>query len=296
MRSTICSVNRTLIFRRIAAIAAIACAAYVASAQSDYIGFDRNNYPGDAALPTLRKTFAYASYWLNNPPGESHNTWTGKRKLFEQLGFGFLVLFNGRLDAQLQGGDATALGTADGRAAVNAARREGFPSNIRIFLDQEEGGRLLPEQAAYLFAWIDVVQAAGARAGVYCSGIAARENHGSISTAQDVAKRLASWHHGEAVRRSPRNHVALWVANDACPPSPGCTVNTPPLRSLKLSVEPAILSVWQYAQSPRRKQFSAACPRNQAPDGNCYAPGLPAGQNSFVDLDVADSPDPSKEP
>src|SRR6202030_2023987 len=32
-----------------------------------YLGFDRNLYPGDAAFPTLRQTFAFTSYWLNTP-------------------------------------------------------------------------------------------------------------------------------------------------------------------------------------------------------------------------------------
>lgn len=274
----------------IALAAALAGVANLASAQAGYVGFDRNNYPGDAALPALRKTFRYTSYWLNNPPGESRNTWAGKRELLKQQGFGFLVLFNGRTDAQLKGGDAAALGKADGQAAFTAARREGFPANVRIFLDQEEGGRLLPEQAAYVFAWINAVQVAGARAGVYCSAIPVQEAHGTISTAQDIAQRLA------AFRQQPRTPVALWIANDACPPAPGCTMKPPPLRSLKFSFQPAYVSVWQYAQSPRRRQFSGSCPRNQAPDGNCYAPGLPPGPDSFIDLNVARSPDPSQAP
>ena len=37
---------------------------------SAYLGFDRNIYPGDAALPTLRKTFSFAGYWLSPPPFE----------------------------------------------------------------------------------------------------------------------------------------------------------------------------------------------------------------------------------
>ena len=46
--------------------------------------------------------------------------------------------------------------------------------------------------------------------------------------------------------------------------------------------------VWQYAQSPRRAQFSASCPKNAAcTDGNCYASGLPQSPASFIDLDVA---------
>ena len=31
---------------------------------------------------------------------------------------------------------------------------------------------MLPEQKAYLYAWVDAVIAAGFRAGMYCSGIA----------------------------------------------------------------------------------------------------------------------------
>jgi hypothetical protein len=49
-------------------------------------------------------------------------------------------------------------------------------------------------------------------------------------------------------------------------------------------------AVWQFAQSPRRAQFSSACPANHAPGGNCYAPGT----NIFIDLNTANSPDPSE--
>src|SRR5438105_5160357 len=74
-----------------------------------YLGFDRNDYPGDASLQVLRRTFSYAGYWLNNPPGESGNGWTGKRQMLDSVGFGFLVLFNGRLDKNLKH-NAAALG------------------------------------------------------------------------------------------------------------------------------------------------------------------------------------------
>ena len=270
-------------------ISVVLAASACAPAQTAYVGFDRNDYPGDAALPALRQRFRYAGYWLNNPPGESRNTWTGKRERLKRNGLGFLVLFNGRLYAQLKGQDAAALGAADGRAATEAAAREGFPRRVLIFLDMEEGGRLLAKQAAYIFAWIDAVQKAGMRAGVYCSGIEVTDSSGTISTAQDLAERLAASGHS-----GPRNRVALWVANDACPPSPGCTLKAPQLRALNFSSDAADVVVWQYAQSPRRKQFSAACPRNQAADGKCYAPGLPPGPDSFVDLNVARSPDPSE--
>jgi hypothetical protein len=260
-----------------------------ASAQTQFAGFDRNDYPGDAALPALRRSFAYAGYWLNPPPGEHANGWMGKREVLKRAGFGFLVLFNGRLDAQLRGKNAAAWGAAEGRSAVAAARREGFPPDVLIFLDLEEGGRLLPEKAAYVFAWIDAVRAAGARAGVYCSGIEVRDESGVISTAADIAAR-------ETARAPSGNteetRLALWIANDACPPAPGCTLGAPPMETAIPATLRPFARVWQYAQSPRRTEFSSSCPKNAAPDGNCYAPGL-ASAKVFVDLDAADSADPS---
>ena len=121
------------------------------SASATFLGFDRNDYPGDANLTLLRRTFSFTGYWLNNPPGARANTWAGKRHALESANFGFLVLFNGRLYKELKHTAATT-GEADGRAAASTARREGFPSRTIIFLDIEEGGRMLPEQKAYIYA------------------------------------------------------------------------------------------------------------------------------------------------
>jgi hypothetical protein len=262
-------------------------------AQGPFLGFDRNIYPGDELLRPLHKDFSYTSFWLNNPPGESGNSWSGKRAILKKNGFGFLVLFNGRLDAQLKGKDAASLGSDDGKAAVAAALREGFAPNVLIFLDQEEGGRLLHEQGAYLFAWIDAVRAAGARAGVYCSGIEVTDGDGSISTAQSIAVMEADHAVNSSKGKKPETPLPLWIAIDQCPPAPGCTL-TQPSRITFEPEEAAFIAAWQYAQSPRRAQFSAQCPANAAPDGNCYAPGLPHHAQLFVDLDTADSPDPSE--
>jgi hypothetical protein len=264
-------------------------------AQPTYLGFDRNDYPGDASLPALRKTFSYTSYWLNVPPGDSRNTWTGKRALLKQQGFGFLVLFNGRMDAELKRFDPVAAGTTDGNAAVAAAAREGFRSNVLIFLDIEEGGRLFPEQHAYIFAWADAVRQGGARAGVYCSGIDVREGKTAINTAEDLIADETSRAKPTAKANGPQSRLVYWIANDQCPPAPGCTATAkPPSASLRLHSDRAV--VWQYAQSPRRKEFTASCPRNYASDGNCYAPGLPHSNATFVDLNVANSPNPSEVP
>lgn len=276
-----------------------------ASAQRPYRGFDRNIYPGDAALPALARSFRFTGYWLNAPPGAQQNTWTGKRPILRRHGFGFLVLFNGRVYAELHAAElktaqpgtaSAALGVQDGKTALAAATREGFPRNIRIFLDMEEGGRLLPEQAVYLFAWADTVRAAGARAGVYCSAIDVPDGNNTISTARDIVERenarSKDLFKNQSAKRQQK--LTLWIANDQCPPSPGCSLAAPPLFSASSSAIAASTVAWQYAQSPRRAQFSSGCPANHAPDGNCYAPGL--APNIFVDLNVSNSPDPSEAP
>lgn len=39
----------------------------------NFVGFDRNDYPGDDSLPVLRQTFVFAGYWLSPPPGAKSN-------------------------------------------------------------------------------------------------------------------------------------------------------------------------------------------------------------------------------
>jgi hypothetical protein len=252
----------------------------MASAQA-FIGFDRNDYPGDTMLGALHKSFSYTSYWLNAPPGEKASTWTGKRAALRDRGFGFLLLWNGRLDKELKGKEAASLGRSDAAAAVATATSEGYPAGALIFLDQEEGGRLLPEQLSYVLGWVDAVRRAGWRGGVYCSGLPVDDgNGGTITTAQDIERQAGSW------------KIPLWVARDECPPSPGCVIESKPrLPSAALGLPDAV--VWQYALSPRRPEFTGGCPKNYAADNNCYAPGVYHGQYGFVDLNTAASADPS---
>lgn len=251
--------------------------AIAASAQRSYAGFDKNVYPGDNLLVSLHRTFAYTGYWLNHPPGMTGNPWAGKRTLVRAAGFGFLVLFNGRLDAQLQGENAAALGREDAAAAVAAARREGFPAATVVFLDQEEGGALLAEQANYLGAWIAAVNQSAYHAGVYCSGIPVPAGPKMVSTAQDVAARFPA--------------AKLWVWDDRCPPAPGCVLPGSGLHPAASGYPQAL--VWQYAQSPRRPDDTAACRQTYAADGRCYAPSLPHSGQTYLDLDVSSSADPS---
>jgi hypothetical protein len=245
-----------------------------------HLGFDRNDYPGDSALKLLRGRFSFTGFWLNNPPGASSNSWAGKRPVVQDLGFGFLVVFNGRTFAQIKtAGDAGKLGASDGAIAVSSARHEGFPLRTIIFLDQEEGGRLLPEQRAYLHAWAEAVQSAGFRPGVYCSGIAFKEPSGAtVITAKDIQQNAGG------------RQLEYWVTNDLCPPSPGCVLPGKPPSPSASGVPFA--DVWQFTQSPRRTEFTRGCPANYSKDGNCYPPAWEA-QRLHVDLDVAISTDPS---
>jgi hypothetical protein len=247
------------------------------------IGFDSNDYPGDDALPALRRHFAFAGYWLTNPPGEHQNGWQGKRDVLLKNDFGFLVLANGKFDAEIKkakrsGTAPAALGKKDAAAAIAAAQREHFPARTIIFLDQEDGGRLDADQSGYLLAWTEAVAHSGYLPGVYASGQPVEDSPGkTITTVQNIREQVAAQH---------LTPIAFWVYQDACPPANGCTLQPPPLAS---NGTPDV-AAWQYAQSPRRKEITASCARTYAADGNCYVSDLP---KIMLDLSAASSPDPS---
>lgn len=249
-----------------------------AAPETSFLGFDANDYPGDEALPILRKTFSFAGFWLGPPPGERRTTWLGKRAVLEAQGFGFLVLYNGRNSRKLKSlPDARQKGVLDAQIAANLARQQGFPSGTVIFLDIEEGGRLPESYHEYVRAWFDELARLRFHAGTYCSAVPVDEGQGhTITTAKDLQDHLGG------------RKLVLWVFNDVCPPSPGCVFsNNPPTAQSGASAE-----VWQYAQSPRNKERTANCASSYAPDGNCYAPA-DAAHKWFIDANVATTPNPS---
>jgi hypothetical protein len=228
----------------------------------------------------LRTHFSFAGFWLNAPPGAKDNTWRGKRAVLLAQGFGFLALYNAPESQELKTkARALARAIADAAGASEAARSEGFPPRTIIFLDIEEGGRLPEPYHAYLTRWIDELAHAGYRAGVYCSGMPVDEGQGiTIITADNIRDHVGS------------RDLSYFVYNDACPPSPGCAMakNPPPPSTGGV----AYAAVWQFAQSPRRRQYTARCATSYNVDGNCYAPG-DAAHAWFLDLDTATTPDPS---
>ena len=251
------------------------------TAPRGYLGFDSNEYPGDASLGELRKTFAFAGYWLNAPPGADTDPWLEKRATLAARAFGFLVLYNGRLEAELKRAPSPrTLGEQDGDRATASAAAEGFARGTIIFLDQEEGGRLLDPQMDYVQAWIARVIKNGFRAGVYCSGIPVKDGKNkTITTAAHIRKEA----HGAP--------VAFFVYNDACPPSPGCAYRAPSPSASGTS----FAVVWQFAQSPRRKEYTARCAATYSKDGNCHPAAASTGAlaGALLDLDSATTPDPS---
>jgi len=231
-------------------------------------------------MKILRKDFAFTGYWLGPPPGEKNNTWQGKREYLRSLSYGFLLLLNARDSRELKTvREAEAKGAIDAKAGADSARKEQFPAGSVIFADIEEGGRLGTNYHAYLKAWADELRRAGFMPGVYCSGMPVSEGEGvTITTAEDL--------HSNA----SLGEFTLWVYNDACPPSNGCTAAQPPPSPVRSGTTYA--AVWQFAQSPRRKQYTRRCRTKYAADGNCYAPS-DAAHRWFLDLNSATSPDPS---
>jgi len=200
------------------------------------------------------------------------------RVVLQSRGFGFVVLYNGRESRKLKSGaDAHQKGVSDAQNAASLARQEGFPSGTVIFLDIEEGGRLPESYHEYVRTWFDELARLRFKGGAYCSAIPVDEGQGrTIITAKDLEDHLGG------------RQLVFWVFNDVCPPSPGCVFsNIPPIAQSGFPAE-----VWQFAQTPRRKERTANCAASYAPDGNCYAPEDTA-HKWFIDANVATSPNPS---
>jgi hypothetical protein len=259
--------------------AVIAYSASPQPAARSYLGFDLNRYPGDDAMTAFRKDFAFTGYWLSAAPREKSNPWHGKREFLRSQGYGFLPLFLAPDSSRLKNNALAANRSAlDAKKAADSAIAEGFSAGTIIFLDIEEGGRLPPSYHTYLKSFSEELAKTGMKPGVYCSGMPVKEEPGvTITTADDI--------HNDSATRD----FAFWIYNDACPPSPGCTAKQTPLPS---DGGISYAAVWQFAQSPRRKEFTAHCPAKYAPDGNCYAPS-DTSHKWFLDLNAATSPDPS---
>ena len=176
-----------------------------------------------------------------------------------------------------------AFGRQDATAAIAAAQREGFPPGTILFLDQEEGGRLLPEQADYLLAWTEAVAQSAFLPGVYASGQPVADGRGldgkpvTITTIQDIRARVAEvicTLSLSGLFRTPAHPHPAALCNRLRPAS--VAPWTPPLGSL-----PSL---------PNANPSTRACARTYSSDGNC---DTPAPARLDVDLSSATTSDPS---
>ena len=227
-----------------------------------YLGFDLNIYPGDDALPILRRTFSFTGYWLGPPPGEKRSNWQGKRELLASQGFGFVVLFNGRDTRNLRNSmGCPATRCADAQAAVQLARHEGFAHGTVIFLDIEEGGRL-PASYHEPACLVRRTESIRISAGCHCSAMPSDEGGARRSPPRRIFKRTsvrAPWFSGSITMR-------VHQRPDVC----SRKHRRPP--SWRLGRRPW---VGQYAQSPRRKEYSAKCAATYASNGTATRRAIP---------------------
>src|SRR5262245_35566553 len=116
---------------------------------NNYVGFDTNKYPGDAAMDAWKKSGKYdwVGYYLE-APCHSDDSWSGKRARLTQNGWGVAVIYVGQQTwgksipvTSSTGNDCStklvnaAQGKVDARHAISMAQREGFDKGTVIFLD-----------------------------------------------------------------------------------------------------------------------------------------------------------------
>ena len=105
-------------------------------------GFDLGSYPGDGALAAWAQTSVYkwCGYYLSAPchSDQAFVPWTGKASFLHSLGLGLAIIYVG---FQQEGCGSTelngAMGVLHGMDAVEKCLNEHFPGNAIIFLDIE---------------------------------------------------------------------------------------------------------------------------------------------------------------
>ena len=206
-------------------------------------------------------------------------------------GFGFLVLFNGRPDAQLRRRDAAALGTADGKAAAAAAAREGFRKMSSSFSIRKRAAGCCRNRTL-------ICLPGSMRFAAQVRGPEFTVRGSTCQRAKVPSTRLGTlWSRrprGSNVREQKVRIQERRTCSFGLPTTSARLRRVARLRLHRLagvSTPPIadFVTVWQYAQSPFRSEFSASCRARPAPDGNCYA----TDPKIFVDLNTARSPDPS---
>ncbi|MDB4885030.1 MAG: hypothetical protein JWN79_468 [Gemmatimonadetes bacterium] len=142
-----------------------------------HLGFDTHTYPGDRTMRAWKEApgapYRWVGYYLPSPCHKDAS-WTGKRQLLTDMGWGLAVIYVGqqtwgRTPKPLSAKQAAALakskatcnadfisadrGTADGNDAIAVTLREGFAPKSVIFLDIERMEKMPSVMRDYYRAW-----------------------------------------------------------------------------------------------------------------------------------------------
>ncbi len=184
------------------------------------------------------------------------------------------------------------LGSADGKAAVAAAAREGFRGK-RDYLSGPGRGRAAAAGAGCLSVCVGGCGARGRGAG---GGLLL--GHRRAGWKRDDQHGAGYCGAGESASGVCRKKGGTAEALDCERPMSAVAGMHAGAAATEQRAECGGLRVrWWFGNMRSRRGVGSSargCPANQAPDGKCYAPGLAQSAETFVDLNTADSADPSE--
>ena len=137
-----------------------------------YAGFDRLEYPGNAAMRWLwdNTNLWWCGFYLAPAPQQPYTGWMRALPLLRSIGWGAAPLYVGRqvaTDWDTLDGDH---GNADAVDAANLAQQAGLERGRVIYLDIEQGAPLNYWQGHYYHGWVDgLIRDGRYYPGVYCS-------------------------------------------------------------------------------------------------------------------------------
>jgi Domain of unknown function (DUF1906) len=149
-----------------------------ATAQPAFAGLDAGSYPGQGAMDAFRDMgFAVTGLYLTHAPARAvphkvDDRWIAAAGYLAKTGWGIAPIYVG---AEPPGSSkvpppSNPLGDAliDAAEAVSLAQRAGLHPGRTIFLDVEKAFPASSPYESYVLKWLECVQKAGYRTGLYC--------------------------------------------------------------------------------------------------------------------------------
>jgi len=214
-----------------------------------FAGFDRSDYPGDAAVDWLQQNtnLVWCGYYLAPAPSHPSTSWMTNRARLVGNGWGIAPLFVGQ---QVTGpgsqNPSAQTGVADGNVAVGLMQAEGFAAGLFVYLDIENGPPLTQAQQDYIGNWCDTISAGGYGAGVYCSHSLALDIHSLRSSCRIWAFNVSTTqsHPVPNPFPDPNPSGCGYIGAYAWQLGQNCLINVPPanLQTLDVDLSSAIVA------------------------------------------------------